>query len=131
MGQQQRTELTESLLFIHGHDDNNLVYSEENVGVGVGGNGKSAAASTTILALGAFVGASIAWGYGCALGYSSPTQSSIMEDLGLSVAESKYSVLQFSLFGSILNIGAIIGATISGKATDLLGPRLVNVFRID
>ncbi|OMO99044.1 General substrate transporter [Corchorus olitorius] len=124
-GSRKRTELTESLVCIHGHD-NNLVYSEENGGVGVGGDGKSAA-STTILALGAFVGASIAWGYGCALGYSSPTQSSIMEDLGLSVAE-------FSLFGSILNIGAIIGATISGKTTDLLGPRLtmwiLNIFYI-
>ncbi|OMO99043.1 General substrate transporter [Corchorus olitorius] len=150
--QQQRTELTESFLFVHGHDDN-LVYSEEN-----GGVGKSAADShvTTSLILGTFVGACISWGFGCAvkcsiliecsnficavlkvfvnipcwaelvfffeffdlqLGYSSPTQSSIMEDLGLSVAE-------FSLFGSILSIGSILGAAVSGKTADLLGRRL-------
>ncbi|OMO62411.1 hypothetical protein CCACVL1_22846 [Corchorus capsularis] len=128
MGQRQKTELTESLLFTHGHDDN-LVYSEENGGVGVG-KGKSVADSivtTTSLVLGTFVGACISWGFGCALGYSSPTQSSIMEDLGLSVAE-------FSLFGSILSIGSILGAAVSGKTADLLGRRLamwiLNIFYI-
>ncbi|OMO99042.1 General substrate transporter [Corchorus olitorius] len=76
----------------------------------------AAAASevTTILLLSAFVTACSAFGYGSALGYSSPTQSGIMEDLNLSVAE-------FSLFGSILTVGAILGAAISGKITDLLG----------
>ncbi|XVE62944.1 hypothetical protein DITRI_Ditri06bG0159900 [Diplodiscus trichospermus] len=50
-----------------------------------------------------------------------------MEDLGLSVAE-------FSLFGSMLNIGAILGAAVSGKKTDLLGRKLtmwiLNLFYI-
>ncbi|OMO62401.1 General substrate transporter [Corchorus capsularis] len=120
MGQQQRTEVTESLLVRHGHD--NIVYSEENGGVRVGDEGSLAGSGvTTILALSAFVGACSIWGLGCALGYSSPTQSSIMEDLGLSVAE-------FSLFGSILSIGQILGAAICGKTTDLLGRKSVPIY---
>ncbi|XWS57596.1 hypothetical protein CRYUN_Cryun09bG0187300 [Craigia yunnanensis] len=123
---QQRTEVTESLLVRQGHD--NLVYSEENGGVGVEGGGSLAASTvTTTLVLSTFVAACIAFGFGCALGFSSPTQSSIMEDLGLSVAE-------FSLFGSILSIGAILGAAISGKIADLLGRKLtmwiLNLFYI-
>ncbi|OMO62403.1 sugar transporter ERD6-like 3-like protein, partial [Corchorus capsularis] len=86
MGQQQKTEVTESLLVRNGHD--NLTNSEENGGVRVGDEGSVAGSGvTTILALSTFVGACIIWGLGCAVGYSSPTQSSIMEDLGLSVAE--------------------------------------------
>ncbi|WRX24253.1 Major facilitator [Theobroma cacao] len=125
MGQQRR-EVTESLLVRHGHGD--LVHTEENIGVVVGGGGSVAASSvTTILALSTFVAACVSFGFGCAIGYSSPTQSSIMEDLGLSMAD-------FSLFGSILNIGAILGAVISGKITDLLGRKLtmwiLNIFYI-
>ncbi|XP_022743415.1 sugar transporter ERD6-like 15 [Durio zibethinus] len=149
---QQRTEATESLLVSQGHD--NLVDSEENGGVGLGDGGSVAASTvTTILALSTFEAACLAFGLGCSvgafllnvfnsvsrtppmlnlfsalqLGYSSPTQSSIMADLGLSVAE-------FSLFGSILSIGAILGAAISGKIADLLGRKLtmwiLNVFYI-
>ncbi|XVF31277.1 hypothetical protein REPUB_Repub16aG0131800 [Reevesia pubescens] len=71
---------------------------------------------TTTLVLSTFVAACISFGFGCVLGYSSPTQSVIMEELGLSVAE-------FSLFGSMLNAGSILGAIASGKTTDLLGRR--------
>ncbi|KAK8712571.1 hypothetical protein V6N13_147808 [Hibiscus sabdariffa] len=125
--EQQRTEANESLLATQGHDDN-LVYNEENGGVGVGEGGSVAVSNvTTILALSTFVAACIAFGYGCALGYSSPTQSSIMEDLGLSVEE-------FSLFGSMLSIGAILGAAICGKITDWLGRKMtmwiLNLFYI-
>ncbi|MBA0618962.1 hypothetical protein Godav_028221, partial [Gossypium davidsonii] len=121
---QQITEATESLLVRQGND--NLVYNEENGGVGDGG---SVAVSdvTTILGLSTFVATCIAFGSGCAVGYSSPTESSIMEDLGLSVAE-------FSVFGSILSIGALLGSAISGKITDLLGRKLtmwiLNLFYI-
>ncbi|MBA0770873.1 hypothetical protein Gotri_019429 [Gossypium trilobum] len=117
--EQQRKEATERLLSSQGHD--NLFYSEENDGVGVGDGGLVAVSNfTSILGLSIFMAACITFGFGCAIGYSSPTQSSIMEDLGLSVAE-------FSLFGSILSIGSLIGAAISGKITDLFGRKLLMV----
>ena len=37
---------------------------------------------------------------------------------------SKY--LQYSLFGSILTVGAMIGAAMSGRISDLIGRRAVN-----
>ncbi|KAG6472096.1 hypothetical protein ZIOFF_069551 [Zingiber officinale] len=48
------------------------------------------------------------------VGYSSPSQSGIMHDLNLSLP-------QYSLFGSILTIGAMIGAIFSGRVADLIG----------
>ncbi|XP_034707908.1 sugar transporter ERD6-like 10 isoform X1 [Vitis riparia] len=53
---------------------------------------------------------------GCAAGYSSPAESGIMEDLGLSVAE-------YSVFGSLCTAGGIVGALISGRTADLIGRR--------
>ncbi|XP_034707907.1 sugar transporter ESL1-like isoform X2 [Vitis riparia] len=53
---------------------------------------------------------------GCAAGYSSPAESGIMEDLGLSVAE-------YSVFGSLWTAGGIVGALISGRTADLIGRR--------
>ncbi|XP_022557909.2 sugar transporter ERD6-like 15 isoform X2 [Brassica napus] len=61
----------------------------------------------TVCSCGAFVS-------GCISGYSAPTQSGIMKDLNLSVAD-------YSLFGSILTVGIILGALICGKLTDLVG----------
>ncbi|CAE6109293.1 unnamed protein product [Arabidopsis arenosa] len=52
--------------------------------------------------------------FGSCVGYSSPTQSSIRQDLNLSLAE-------FSMFGSILTIGAMLGAVMSGKISDFSG----------
>ncbi|KAG8479182.1 hypothetical protein CXB51_029034 [Gossypium anomalum] len=124
--EQQRKEATERLLSRQGH--HNLVYNEENGGVVVGDEGLVAVSNfTSILGLSTITAACITFGFGCAIGYSSPTQSSIMEDLGLSVAE-------FSLVGSILSIGSLIGAAISGKITDLFGRKLtmwiLNLFYI-
>ncbi|GAB4829721.1 hypothetical protein Ancab_019374 [Ancistrocladus abbreviatus] len=48
------------------------------------------------------------------LGYTSPIQSAISKDLNLPVAE-------FSLFGSILTIGGMIGAIASGRIADHFG----------
>ncbi|KAL0846394.1 hypothetical protein Bca101_019640 [Brassica carinata] len=55
-----------------------------------------------------------AFSFGCIVGYTAPTQSSIMKDLNLSIADC-------SLFGSILTVGLILGALICGKLTDLAG----------
>ncbi|KAH9319301.1 hypothetical protein KI387_021070, partial [Taxus chinensis] len=51
-------------------------------------------------------------GYSC--GYSSPVESAIMKDLGLTLS-------QFSLFGSLPNIGAMVGALSSGPIADYIG----------
>ncbi|KAL3750194.1 hypothetical protein ACJRO7_011215 [Eucalyptus globulus] len=63
--------------------------------------------STLVSVCGSFV-------TGCAVGYSSPAMSGIMEDLGLSVAA-------YSLFGSMLTIGGLVAALINGTMTDVLG----------
>ncbi|QCD77713.1 MFS transporter [Vigna unguiculata] len=59
--------------------------------------------------------------FGSAIGYSSPTQSGIMRDLNLGVA-------QYSIFGSILTIGAMIGAVVSGRIADYAGRRVAMGF---
>ncbi|XP_010455776.1 PREDICTED: sugar transporter ERD6-like 14 [Camelina sativa] len=55
-----------------------------------------------------------AYTFGCIVGYTAPTQTSIIKDLNLSIAD-------FSFFGSILTVGLILGALICGKLTDLVG----------
>ncbi|XP_019051472.1 PREDICTED: sugar transporter ERD6-like 8 isoform X2 [Nelumbo nucifera] len=52
--------------------------------------------------------------FGSCVGYSAPTQFGIMKDIGLSLTE-------YSVFGSILNIGAVIGAMTSGHVADFIG----------
>ncbi|PSS14643.1 Sugar transporter ERD6-like [Actinidia chinensis var. chinensis] len=54
------------------------------------------------------------YAFGACAGYSSPTQSGIMEDLSLSLAE-------YSLFGSILTFGAMVGAITIGPIADYIG----------
>ncbi|KAG1327802.1 sugar transporter ERD6-like 5 [Cocos nucifera] len=51
--------------------------------------------------------------FGCSVGYSSPAQSGIMQNLNLSLSE-------YSIFGSILTIGAMIGAIASGHIADAM-----------
>ncbi|KAH9786073.1 Sugar transporter ERD6-like 7 [Citrus sinensis] len=54
------------------------------------------------------------YAFGSCAGYSSPTQSAIREDIALSLAE-------YSVFGSILTFGAMIGAITSGPIADYIG----------
>ncbi|KAH7572003.1 hypothetical protein JRO89_XS04G0183800 [Xanthoceras sorbifolium] len=54
--------------------------------------------------------------YGHAVGYSSPAESGIMEDLGLTTK-------QYTVFSSILTVGAMLGAVLSGRVADFVGRR--------
>ncbi|KAI4379016.1 hypothetical protein MLD38_016424 [Melastoma candidum] len=62
--------------------------------------------STLVAVCGSFVS-------GCASSYSSPAESSIRDDLGISLAA-------YSLFGSILTVGGIAATLVNGWITDLI-----------
>ncbi|XP_040372587.1 sugar transporter ERD6-like 5 isoform X4 [Rosa chinensis] len=85
------------------------------------GSGSENSSATSMVVLSTLVAVSGSYVFGSAVGYSSPARSGIMDDLGLSVAE-------YSVFGSILTIGAMIGAVVSGKMADYIGRRGVPIY---
>ncbi|KAI4325477.1 hypothetical protein MLD38_030874 [Melastoma candidum] len=52
--------------------------------------------------------------FGFTLGYSSPTEDEIISDLRLSVS-------QYSIFGSLANVGAMVGSIASGQIAEYIG----------
>ncbi|XP_022898121.1 sugar transporter ERD6-like 5 isoform X3 [Olea europaea var. sylvestris] len=89
-----------------------------------GGDGDSHGSSATIVVvLSTLVAVLGSYVFGCAIGFSSPAQSGILDDLGLSLA-------QYSLFGSIMTIGAMLGALMSGKIADFFG-RKISAWTLD
>ncbi|KAF8401593.1 hypothetical protein HHK36_012538 [Tetracentron sinense] len=70
--------------------------------------------SVWMVYLSTFVAVCGSFEFGSCAGYSSPTQSAIREDLNLSLGE-------YSMFGSILTFGAMIGAVTSGPIADFIG----------
>ncbi|XVE77713.1 hypothetical protein DITRI_Ditri13aG0085100 [Diplodiscus trichospermus] len=67
-----------------------------------------------VVFLSTFVAVLGSYEFGSCMGYSAPVQAAITKDLDLSVAE-------FSVFGSILNVGSMIGAITSGRIADFVG----------
>ncbi|KAG9145716.1 hypothetical protein Leryth_011158 [Lithospermum erythrorhizon] len=68
----------------------------------------------TMLYFSTFVAVCGSFAFGSCAGYSSPAQFEITDELKLSIAE-------YSLFGSILTFGAMIGAITSGPIADFIG----------
>ncbi|KAL8159550.1 hypothetical protein V2J09_001087 [Rumex salicifolius] len=82
------------------------------------GDGRPAGnpAVTPLLLFSVFIAVSGSFAYGSAVGYSSPVESAVEDDLSISTA-------QFSLFGSLLTVGGLLGSLLSGKIADLVGRR--------
>ncbi|XP_044950620.1 sugar transporter ERD6-like 16 isoform X3 [Hordeum vulgare subsp. vulgare] len=55
--------------------------------------------------------------FGTCVGYSAPAQAGIVSDIGLSNS-------QYGIFGSVLAVGAMIGALTSGRLADTLGRKM-------
>ncbi|OMO99045.1 General substrate transporter [Corchorus olitorius] len=135
MGQQQRTEVTESLLVRHQHD-NNIVYSEENGGARVGDGGSVAGSCvTTILALSTFVGACSIWGLGCAVNWDIHHLLNLQswktwDFLWQRQFEIAVGLVEVLLYYPLFKCCAAI----CGKTTDLLGRKstmwILNIFYI-
>ncbi|KAL9271827.1 Sugar transporter ERD6-like 7-like protein [Drosera capensis] len=96
-----QAELTESLIHVKARDDTN-------------GEEAGRRRQPWMVYLSTIVAVCGSYEFGACAGYSSPTQSAITEDLSLSTAE-------YSVFGSILTFGAMIGAITSGVIADHIG----------
>ncbi|KAK4266466.1 hypothetical protein QN277_027382 [Acacia crassicarpa] len=70
--------------------------------------------SIAMVLLSTFVAVCGSFSFGTCVGYSAPTQAAIRADLKLSLAE-------YSMFGSLVTIGAMLGAITSGRIADFMG----------
>ncbi|CAN6451135.1 unnamed protein product [Victoria cruziana] len=70
--------------------------------------------STGMVLLSTLVAVAGSFQFGVSVGFSSPAQAGIRRDLHLTLAE-------YSMFGSVLTIGAMVGAVMSGRISDFLG----------
>ncbi|KAK6930088.1 Major facilitator, sugar transporter-like, partial [Dillenia turbinata] len=77
-------------------------------------DGRIKRGSIGMVLLSTFVAVCGSFEFGSCVGYSAPTQSAMRKDLNLSLAE-------YSMFGSILTIGAMLGAFTSGRVADFIG----------
>ncbi|KAJ0054399.1 hypothetical protein Pint_01109 [Pistacia integerrima] len=106
----------------HGNDGLNenirepLMQGEKDIADEGGGSGaeKSSKGKLCMVYFSTFVAVCGSYSFGSCAGYSSPTQDAIREDLSLSLSE-------YSVFGSILTFGAMIGAITSGPIADFIG----------
>ncbi|GLT38342.1 hypothetical protein SLA2020_125980 [Shorea laevis] len=87
-----------------------LLAQENHNREGLDGGGSA----TVVLVLSTFIAVCGSYVFGATIGYSSPAETGIMDDLGLSIEE-------YSVFGSIMTIGAMLGAVMSGKTADFVG----------
>ncbi|GMH07771.1 hypothetical protein Nepgr_009611 [Nepenthes gracilis] len=92
------------------------VKSAAHGGDGGGSVDTGSTSVTPVVVLTTFVAVCGSYVFGSAVGFSSPAESGIIADLGLTLAE-------YSVFGSILTVGAMVGAIISGKIADFFGRR--------
>ncbi|KAA8536909.1 hypothetical protein F0562_029387 [Nyssa sinensis] len=104
--------VTRSLLLLEDKPDIHGVSGCSNGGAA----SDSSSSATAVVFLSTFVAICGSFNYGCAAGYSSAAESGIMDDLSLSTEE-------YSVFASILTIGAMLGAVINGRVADLIGRR--------
>ncbi|KAF5740558.1 sugar transporter ERD6-like 5 isoform X1 [Tripterygium wilfordii] len=103
--------LKKPLLQVHNHNDHNVT---DEMPQPTGDSSSASSSATPSVVFSTFVAVCGSFCYGSALAYSSPAESGIMEDLGLSLAA-------YSIFGSNLTIGGTVGALACGKIAALIG----------
>ncbi|KAL1211690.1 Sugar transporter ERD6-like 12 [Cardamine amara subsp. amara] len=80
-------------------------------------NKEESSTTTPLLFFTTFIIVSASFSFGVALGHTAGTMAFIMEDLDISIA-------QFSLFGSLLTFGGMIGAIFSATIADSFGRKM-------
>ncbi|KAK9919723.1 hypothetical protein M0R45_028304 [Rubus argutus] len=79
-------------------------------------DGESSSPVTSVVVLSTSIALCASLSIGFAIGYSSAAESGILEDLGLTLEA-------YSIFGSIMTVGGVIGSLVNGRMSDLIGRR--------